>query len=61
MAALDWYGEHHIGTVHYQTFARWPDGPVVLVLGGRSWRVTHVEWKGRLAYVVPSEDHGRSR
>lgn len=55
------HGEHHIGTVHYQTFARWPDSPVVLVLGGRSWRVTHVEWKERLAYVVPSEDHGRSR
>ena len=55
------HGEHHIGTVHTTTFARWPDGEVVLVLGGRSWRVTHVEWKQRVAYVVPSNDRGRSR
>ena len=55
------HGETHIGNVHPTTFARWPGGEVVLVLGGRSWRVTHVDWRERLAYVVPSEDHGRSR
>jgi len=55
------HGDHHIGNVHSTTFARWPDAEVVLVLGGRSWRVTHVEWGRHLAYVVPSEDQGRSR
>jgi ATP-dependent helicase Lhr and Lhr-like helicase len=55
------HGDQHIGTVHMTTFSRWPEGEVVLVLGGRSWRVTHVDWKGRFAYVVPSDDHGRSR
>jgi ATP-dependent Lhr-like helicase len=55
------HGERHIGNVHPTTFARWPDADVVLVLGGRSWRVTHVEWKQRAAYVSPSEDQGRSR
>ncbi|MBA2558138.1 MAG: ATP-dependent helicase, partial [Chloroflexi bacterium] len=55
------HGERLIGSVHSTTFARWPGTEVVLVLGGRSWRVTHVEWRDRLAYVVPSEDQGRSR
>jgi ATP-dependent Lhr-like helicase len=43
------------------TFARWPSAEVVLVLGGRSWRVTHLEWESRVAYVTPTEDQGRSR
>jgi ATP-dependent Lhr-like helicase len=47
--------------VHHTTFARWPDVDVVLVLGGHSWRVTHVDWKQRLAQVTPSGDEGRSR
>jgi ATP-dependent Lhr-like helicase len=55
------HGERHIGNVHPTTFARWPDAEVVIVLGGRSWRITHVDWDTRAAYVVPSEDQGRSR
>jgi ATP-dependent helicase Lhr and Lhr-like helicase len=55
------HGDRHIGNVHHTTFARWPDGDVVLVLGGHSWRVTHVDWKQRAAQVTPSGDEGRSR
>lgn len=55
------HGDRHVGNVHHTTFARWPDGDVVLVLGGHSWRVTHVDWKQRLAQVTPSGDEGRSR
>jgi ATP-dependent helicase Lhr and Lhr-like helicase len=55
------HGEVHVGNVHPMTFSRWPDADVVLVLGGRSWRVTHVDWRERLAYVSLTEDQGRSR
>jgi ATP-dependent helicase Lhr and Lhr-like helicase len=55
------FGDTHIGSVHVTTFARWPDGEVILVLGGRSWRVTHVDWNQRLAYVDVSDQEGRSR
>lgn len=55
------HGDRHVGNVHHTTFARWPDADVVLVLGGRSWRVTSVDWKQRAAQVTPSGDEGRSR
>jgi hypothetical protein len=34
------HGVHHVGNVHPMTFARWPAGDVVLVLGGRVERVS---------------------
>ena len=55
------HGDRYIGSVHHTTFARWPDADVVLVLGGQSWRVTHLDWKQRVAQVTPSGDEGRSR
>jgi ATP-dependent Lhr-like helicase len=39
---------------------RVPGLPVVL-LGGRSWRVTHVDWRRQRVRVEPSERQGRSR
>jgi ATP-dependent Lhr-like helicase len=41
--------------------ARQDEGPVVLLLAGRSWRLTHLDWKRRLAFVVPNDRGGRSR
>ena len=35
-------------------------GATVLSLGGRSWRVTHVDWRRRQVYVVADEGRGRS-
>jgi ATP-dependent Lhr-like helicase len=55
------HGDRHIGKVHHTTFAGWPENDVVLVLGGHSWRVTHVDWKQRSAHVAPSGDEGRSK
>lgn len=55
------HGDRHLGNVHPTTFGRWPDAEVVVVLGGRSWRVVHVEWDKREAFVTPSEEQGRSR
>jgi ATP-dependent Lhr-like helicase len=55
------HGDRHVGNVHSTTFARWPDTEVVVVLGGRSWYVNHVDWEQRVAYVVASDEKGRSR
>lgn len=52
-----------VGYVDESTFlARRDDGgPPVLLLAGRAWRVSHLDWKRRQAHVEPVEDVGRSR
>ena len=35
--------------------------PIVLSLGGRSWRLRSVDWRRSVVYVEPSTDAGRSR
>jgi ATP-dependent helicase Lhr and Lhr-like helicase len=37
------------------------DGPRLLLLGGRSWRVTWTDWKRRRCYVEPVEGGGKAR
>jgi ATP-dependent Lhr-like helicase len=36
-------------------------GPRLLLLGGRSWRVTWTDWKRRRCFVEPAEGRGRAR
>jgi ATP-dependent Lhr-like helicase len=56
------HGNQELGYVHDSTFlAKRDDGPVVLLLAGRSWRLTHLDWRRRHAYVEPFEAGGRSR
>lgn len=56
------HGGREVGYVDESTFlAKRDDGPPVLLLAGRAWRVSHLDWKRRLAYVEPAEDVGRSR
>ena len=55
------YGRRELGSVDELTFIGKQNGPQVLLLGGRAWRIKHIEWPSRLAYVEPSEDRGRSR
>lgn len=51
-------GRHELGVLHALSFRR--EGAIVL-LGGRSWRVTTVDRKHRTAQVEPAEDlPGRS-
>lgn len=33
----------------------------MLILAGRSWEATHLDWKRRIAYVEPTDEKGRSR
>ena len=56
------HGRRELGSVDESTFlARRDDGPPVLLLAGRAWRVARVDWKRRRAQVEPAEDTGRSR
>ena len=55
------WGKQEIGEVHELTFAVRDDGPCVLVLGGRSWQTTYIDWPRKKAYVEPSDVGGRSR
>jgi ATP-dependent Lhr-like helicase len=55
------HGNIDLGHVHESTFFIKRGGPAVLLLGGRAWQVTHLDWDRRVAYVAPSEVHGKSR
>lgn len=56
------HGRTELGLVHESTFlGTGKDSQSILLLGGRSWAVTSVDWKGRCAYVTPAPSGGRSR
>ncbi len=55
------HGRQELGYVDQMTFMGTTKGPRVLLLGGRAWRVTHVDWQRRVAFVEATEDQGRSR
>ena len=55
------HGRQELGYVDVMTFLSKQDGPRVLLLGGRSWQVNHVDWQRRMAYVEPTEAKGRTR
>jgi ATP-dependent Lhr-like helicase len=56
------YGRDVLGEVPALALAgRRGDGQPVILLGGRSWAVTHVDWRRRKARAEPSERLGRSR
>jgi ATP-dependent Lhr-like helicase len=47
--------------VDQTTFMSRREGLRVLLLGGRAWRVTHLDWGRRVAHVEASDETGRSR
>lgn len=55
------HGRAHLGQVHESSFITRDERPPVLLLGGRSWKLVELDWRRRLAYVVPVGDPGRSR
>jgi len=56
------HGRHELGAMDESTFlVRRDDGAPVLLVAGRAWRVTHLDWRRRRAFVEPAEDEGRSR
>jgi len=54
-------GLQELGSVHPLSFRRSDNEPAILSLGGRSWQVTHVDFKRKIAQVVSSEHTGHSR
>ncbi|HQU42804.1 MAG: ATP-dependent helicase [Planctomycetia bacterium 21-64-5] len=55
------HGRQELGFVDELTFLGKQEGPRILLLGGRSWRVTHVDWQRKTAYVEAAEEPGKSR
>ena len=54
------HGRAEVGAVSPLALTVRRDGPRVLSLAGRSWLVTHVDWRRRQVFVVPGEGRGRS-
>lgn len=55
------HGRRELGSVDETSFLGKQDAPRILLLGGRGWRVNHIDWQRRHAYVEPSDQKGRSR
>src|SRR5262249_3789076 len=55
------HGQADLGFVHPSSFASRTGGQKILLLAGRSWAVTHIDWKRRIAYTEPAQQIGRSR
>jgi len=55
------HGRSEVGYVHQTSFQVRNQGTPILLLGGRSWLVKHIDWAHRLAYVEPTTEKGRSR
>ena len=55
------YGREELGSVDEMTFLGKQDGPRVLLLGGRAWLVSHIDWQRRVAYVKATDTKGRSQ
>jgi ATP-dependent Lhr-like helicase len=54
------HGSTDVGKVDPASFQLAREGAPVLLLGGRPWRVTHLDWSERIAYVEPAQEEGRS-
>lgn len=54
-------GRNEVGTVGTDLLVEEVDGPRVLLLAGRSWQVTHVDWPRRRCFVDPVDTGGRAK
>lgn len=55
-----WAGREHIGTVSPVALTRQVAGPRVVLLAGRAWRVTAVDWRRGRCFVEPVDSGGRA-
>lgn len=57
------HGRTELGKVDATSFQVRTEGRPVLILAGRNWQVTHIDWREHVAYVEPEEmdEKGRSR
>ncbi|NMO57588.1 DEAD/DEAH box helicase [Actinoplanes sp. TBRC 11911] len=54
-------GRDELGKVDPSVLTEEIPGPRRLLLGGRSWQVTYVDWKRRRCFVEPADSGGRAR
>jgi ATP-dependent Lhr-like helicase len=54
-------GRAEVGAVHPLALVGRVPEPRVLLLAGRNWRVTYIDWKRRRCFVEPTERRGRIR
>jgi ATP-dependent Lhr-like helicase len=54
------HGRQEVGGADPLMLMRKVDGPRVLALGGRAWRVTHIDWPRRRCYVEAADLPARS-
>lgn len=50
-----------MGTIGRELLTENIDGPRVLLLGGRSWKVTHVDWERRRCFVEVADGGGKAK
>ena len=55
------FGQAEVGRVHPLSFRRTDAEYVPILLGGRSWRITSIDWRRGIAYAVPDPRPGKSR
>ncbi len=55
------HGRTHLGQVDSSTFCLRHEEVPIILLGGRSWTVTHIDWDDRIAYVEPAKELGKTR
>jgi ATP-dependent Lhr-like helicase len=55
------HGRIDLGEVHESSFLIRTGERPVLLLGGRNWVATSIDWSSRVAYVEPTEMQGKSR
>lgn len=55
------FGQTQLGEVHEYTFFLGNEERIKLLLGGKNWEVTHIDWEKRVAYVHPTVERGKSR
>lgn len=55
------YGQTDLGQVHESSFLVRSGERPVLLLAGRGWVTTTIDWMKKIAYVEPSDQIGRSR
>ncbi|WP_063049772.1 DEAD/DEAH box helicase [Nocardia arthritidis] len=54
-------GRQEIGSVESSVLTDPVEGARILLLGGRSWKVTHIDWKRRQVYVETTDIPGRAK
>jgi ATP-dependent helicase Lhr and Lhr-like helicase len=54
-------GRRQVGTVDPLVLTRKVDGPRIVVLAGRAWEVTHIDWRRHRCWVSEAGQPGRMR